>query len=320
MSVAVCLLAYSMVVAVFGPPLVSSLTATGAAPRLGVGVWLTMMASVLAAWVGAVVLSVADIVNSWDDLGRVLTGCVAALRAVALGGSGPLVQAVLLTLAGVSVAAVVVLAARVTVSVHRTRRRTRAHAHAARLAAAGSPPGPAGALVIDSGHRVAYCLAGRPDTVVITTAALDALTEDQLAAVLAHERAHLSEGHHPLLAVTTALGTILARLRLFGDGATDIARLLEMCADDTAARQHTRRTVADALVALALPRASNPSPTPALALGAADRGVAQRVERLLFPVNPAGARLAMTLTICAVLLGPALSVGMRVLAPMACGR
>lgn len=320
MSLAVCLLAYSMVVAVFGPPVVTALTAPGAAPRLGVGVWLTVMASVLAAWVGAVVLSVVDIVNSWDDLGRVLSGCVAALRLVALGGSGPVVQVVLLALAGLSVAAVVALATRVTVSVHGARRHTRAHAQAARLAAAGSPPGPAGALVIDSGHRVVYCLAGRPDTVVVTTAALEALTEDQLAAVMAHERAHLSEGHHPLLAVTTALGKILAPLRLFRDGAADIARLLEMCADDTAARQHTRHTVADALVALALPHPSAPSPTPALALGAADRGVAQRVERLLFPVNPAGARLAMTLTICAVLLGPALTAGMSVVAPMACAR
>lgn len=317
MSLAVCLLAYSMVITVFGPPLLASITARGAAPRLGVTVWLVMMATVLSAWIAAVVMSTAQIVDSWDDLGRVLTGCVAGLRLVALGGSGPLLQIVLLGLAGFSVAALLVVAARLGTALHRAGRHSRAHAQAARLAAGATPAGPAGSLVIDSAHRAVYCLAGRPNTVVVTRAALETLTDDQLAAVLAHEHAHLAGEHHRLLALTTALGRILSPVRLFSDGAADIARLLEMCADDAAARHHGRDTVADALIALALPTPTPPL-TPAVAMGAASVGVAERVERLFDPPAATPTRIALTLTLAAVLLGPALAAGMTVLVPMLC--
>ena len=42
----------------------------------------------------------------------------------------------------------------------------------------------------------AYCVSGRPPAIVVTTAALGALDDRQLDAVVAHERAHLA-GHHP---------------------------------------------------------------------------------------------------------------------------
>lgn len=318
MSLAVCLVAYSAAVAVLGPRALLAMTANGAVPRLGVTVWLLSMGSVLAAWVVAVAAGVLEIASSWDDLDRVLTGCMAALRLVAVGGYGPAVQVVLLLLAAVSVAALAVGLARLATSVRGTTRRTRAHAQAARLAAAGSPPGPNGALVIDSAQPAVYCLAGRPDTLVITKGALDALTEEQLAAVLAHEHAHLAGRHHAVLAMTTALGRILGSVRLFADGAADVARLLEMCADDAASRRHRRETVADALVALALPPSGRPYATPALGLGAARVGVAQRVERLLFPPAAAPARAGLTAVLATVLLGPAAMAAMTTLVPVFC--
>nr|MDQ2710455.1 M56 family metallopeptidase [Actinomycetota bacterium] len=253
MNLAVCLLAYSMVVTVLGPPLLAAMIRDGAAPRLGVTVWLAAMASVLAAWVGAAGLFVAQLVDSWDHLGRVLTGCLAGLRLIAVGGYGSALQAFLLVLAALSVAALAVAGARTALAVRGSRRSTNAHAQAARLAAVTTPPGPEGALVLDSAQPAVYCLAGRPHTIVITRAALEALDDAQLAAVLAHEQAHLRGRHHHPLAITAALAKVLPGVRLFTDGAADIARLLEMCADDAAARRHDRDTLVDALLALALP-------------------------------------------------------------------
>ena len=317
MSLAICLLAYSMVVAVLGPTLLLSVTRDGAAPRLGVTAWLIAIGSVLAAWLAAAVLSLVQLVDSWDHLGRVLTGCVSGLRVIALGGYGPALQAGLLSLAALSVAALALLATRVGLALRRARLRTCAHALTARIAAGDAPLGPGGALVIDSTEPAVYCLAGRPRTVVITKAALAALDDAQLAAVLAHEQGHLRGRHHHLIALTQALAKILSGPRLFVDGAGEIARLLEMCADDAAARRHGRDTVADALLALALP-GGGPSRTPTVALPAAGTGVAARVERLLFPPDPTRARIALTLTLAAGLLSPVIATGMTVLVPMLC--
>jgi hypothetical protein len=92
-----------------------------------------------------------------------------------------------------------------------------------------------------------------------------------------------------------------------------------MCADDAAARAHGRDSLVDALVALTL-RAGSPPATPTSALAAAGAGVAQRVQRLLFPPSLTRARIGLTLTLGAVLLGPALSAGLMAVAPMLCAK
>ncbi|GAA3064421.1 hypothetical protein GCM10010464_31040 [Pseudonocardia yunnanensis] len=140
---------------------------------------------------------------------------------------------------------------------------------------------------------------------MITRSALDALNASQLAAVMAHERAHLTGRHHQLLAFTAALARILPGSRLFTEGAREVARLAELAADDVAARRHGRDSVVDALLSLCAPGVSVPNPLPVPGLGAAKAGVADRVERLLFPPNPARARLAQTAAMAALLLGPA---------------
>lgn len=325
MNLAVCLLAFTTIVAVLGPTLLLRLTRDGAAPRLAVTAWLAAMGSVLVAWVAALVLSVIQIVQSWGQLGRVLTGCLAGLRLVVLGGYGDALQIVVVMLAALGTLAMVVLAVRAAIALRRSRRGTNDHVQAARIAAGGSPPGPGGALVIESQRRGVYCLAGRPPTIVVTRAALQALDDAQLAAVISHERAHLRGRHHAVLAVTSALSRILSRLALFADGAREIARLLEMCADDAAARRHSADTVVDALLALALPTPTPSASTefpavaaPAAALSAAGSGVAERVERLLFPPDQLRARVTLSLATVTALLGPAVTVGLLVAVPTLC--
>jgi Zn-dependent protease with chaperone function len=303
MSTAVCLLAYSMVVLVIGPPLLSQVTASGAAPRLGITVWVAAMISVLGAWLVAVILFAADLDRAWGHVDQLLAGCFAALRALALGGYGGFLQAGLAVLTALTVLALGVLGARVVAALRRGRIHTRRHAEAAQLAAGDAPRGPGGSLVVDAPYRSVYCLGGRPRTIVITRPALSVLDDAQLAAVLAHEQAHLRGRHHLLLANTRALAKVLPRLTLFTQGSAEIARLAEMCADDVAARRHSGDTVVDALLALALPATSAPG-SPAPALGAAGFGVAERVERLLAPPDSTRARLYQSLVLAGLFVAP----------------
>lgn len=320
MNLAVCLLAYTTVVAVLGPALLLRATRDGGAPRLAVTAWLAAMASVLAAWMAAIALFAIQIIQSWGQLGHVLTGCLAGLRMVVRGGYGGAVQITVALLAALATLAIVRLTVRATNALRRSRLDTNNHIRAARIAADGSPPGPGGALVIESPRRAVYCLAGRQPTIVITRAALQALNDAQLAAVISHEQAHLKGRHHTVLAVTSVLSRVLSRLRLFSHGAREVSRLLEMCADDAAARRHGADTVVDALLALTLPTPmpAPVAPMPAPALSAAGSGVTQRVQRLLFPPNQLRARFTLSLAASATLLGPVVTASLLIAVPTLC--
>lgn len=305
MSLAACLLAYSMVVAVLGPPLLARATRTGATPRLGMIAWAAAMGSIVLSWALAGFVLTADLVRGWGRLDRLLAGCFATLQAAAVGGYGGFLQAVLAVVTATSVLALAVLAARVGAGVRRARVHSRRHAEAAVLAARGAARGPGGSVVVEVAQRSVYCLAGRPSTIVITSGALAALADDQLAAVLDHEQAHLAGRHHQLLGLARALARTLPGMRLFTDGAAELARLAEMRADDDAAQRHGADTVVGALLALAAPGLVS---APAPALGAAGVGVADRVERLLFP--PASARFRHTAILAGLVVGPVVATAL----------
>jgi Zn-dependent protease with chaperone function len=162
----------------------------------------------------------------------------------------------------------------------------------------------------------AYCVAGRQPTVILTTGAVQALDPGQLDAVLAHERAHLAGHHHRLLALARIGRLVLPFLPLMRDADEQVARLVELHADDAAARARDPRLLATALVVLA----TAASPAPALAAAATDS--VQRIHRLLGPAEPLGrARRQLLRTIAAALaLTPvALALAPAVLA-LALGR
>jgi Zn-dependent protease with chaperone function len=130
-------------------------------------------------------------------------------------------------------------------------------------------------VVLDVPQPLAYCLVGRPATIVVTSGAVDLLDPPQLAAVLAHERAHLAGRHHLLIAVTRGLAAVFPAVPLFARGTENVSRLAEMCADDVAARRSSRGTLITALLAMATGAA-----TPAHALGASVCAVTARLQRL----------------------------------------
>jgi Zn-dependent protease with chaperone function len=151
------------------------------------------------------------------------------------------------------------------------------------LLAHGDPKVP-GALVVDHPAAAAYCLPGLRSAIVISAGTLDLLDADELAAVLAHERAHLRERHDlvllPFLALLRAFrwsGTARQAYRAVG-------LLVEMHADDRALQQRPARELATALLRVG---AAGGGAIPSGALAAANRAeeceVAARVIRLLRP-------------------------------------
>jgi len=139
-----------------------------------------------------------------------------------------------------------------------------------------------GATIVDSDVPAIYCLAGRPHTIVVTSGARDVLPNELLRAALAHEHAHLAGHHHLVLVLARALSRAFPVVGFFDLAAAETARLVEVLADDTAARRHGRRTVAEALLRLAcgrIPARRSAPPEPASCPGCNDCWYPRRSPR-----------------------------------------
>jgi Zn-dependent protease with chaperone function len=188
------------------------------------------------------------------------------------------------------------------------------HAETARLV--GRPEPSLGAVLLEHSEPIAYCVAGRRPTVILSTGALQALAPAELSAVLAHERAHLTGRHHRLLALARIGWMVLPFLPLMREADAQVARLVEMLADDAAARTSDPRSLATALVVLA----TGDSPAPALAASATDS--VQRIRRLLRPAEPLGParRQVLRATAASLALTPVLLALAPALLALALGR
>ena len=160
------------------------------------------------------------------------------------------------------------------------------------LLAHGDPKVP-GALVVDYPSAAAYCLPGLRSKIVVSVGTLELLGRAELAAVLAHERAHLRERHDLVLLPFTALRRAFPRSTTCTDAHRSVALLVEMLADDRALRGRPARELVSALVRFGTAGAC---PAPAGALAAGEGEVAARVTRLLQPVRPLPT--AVVLAIC----------------------
>jgi Zn-dependent protease with chaperone function len=152
------------------------------------------------------------------------------------------------------------------------------------LLARGDPKVP-GALVVDYPAAAAYCLPGLRSAIVISAGTLDLLDSAELAAVLAHERAHLRERHDLVLLPFIALLHAFRWSRAARQAHRAVALLVEMHADDRARRQRPARELATALLRVGAAGGCR-APSGALAAAESDQEgeVAARVTRLLRPV------------------------------------
>ncbi|MGB3483760.1 MAG: M56 family metallopeptidase [Mycobacterium sp.] len=296
MNAAICLTLYGVVLAWLSPALLDRLTRDGTSPRLSVALWLSAIAVAAVAWVGAGAGLIVNFVATHRG-SEPVRYCLDVLLAVhRFGWVGDLM---LIAVAVAGVAASAVLVRRVLQTLRRLSARSCEHAHAAHLLGTGARSN--GVVVLPSEQRAAYCVAGRPSAIVVTSGAVSSLGADELAAVLAHERAHLRARHPQLLMVLKSLATTMPGLPLVRRGADAVARLVEMCADDVAARRYGPDAVLRSLAALAgQPRAVG-------TLGAADTAVLARVMRLANPVDAGTSRChgaVVAATIVALVLAP----------------
>ena len=174
------------------------------------------------------------------------------------------------------------------------------------LLAHGDPKAP-GALVVDYPAAAAYCLPGIRSQIVVSAGTLDLLAPAELAAVLAHERAHLRARHDLVLIPFTSLRRAFPRSLVITQAHRTVALLVEMMADDRALRVRglLARELATALLRFGT---AGTACTPAGALAAAEGELTARVNRLLTPPPPlsrpvqAGVVLAAVLLVAAPLL------------------
>ena len=250
---------------------------TARAPLLAIVTYLAAEWSVVAA-VGLARLTLAVHATALGGgLSQLIGACVHRLRATYGTPGGATVAGLGLTMAG-AVAARTTLTA--TTHLRAAGRQALRHAQTARLVGRTEPA--LGAVLVEHSQPAAYCVAGRQPTVILTTAAVQALDPGQLDAVLAHERAHLAGRHHRLLALARIGREVFPFLPLMRDAEQQVARLVELHADDAATRARDPRLLATALVVLA----TGAGPAPALAAGATDS--VQRIHRLLGPSEPLG--------------------------------
>ncbi len=311
MTVAVILIAYAVCVGTLGGSRLGSAKWTARAPFLAITTYLSASWSVVAA-LGLAGLTLAVHATALGGgLSHLIGACVLRLRETYGTPGGALVAGLGLTLAGAVVARTALTAAS---QFRAAWLQARLHAQTARLV--GRPEPSLGAVLIEHSEPVAYCVAGRDPTVILSTGAVDRLDPGQLGAVLAHERAHLAGRHHQLLALAHIGRLVLPFLPLMREADVQVKRLVEMHADDAAVRSSDPRSLATALVVLAT------SATPAPALAAAATDSVQRIHRLLRPAEPLSParRHLLRVTTASLMLTPILLAIAPALLALALGR
>ncbi len=169
---------------------------------------------------------------------------------------------------------VVVLGVAISVIVRTAKARAR-HRRLLSLVSTDGPR-PSGTLMLEHANAVAYCLPGLRPRIVISTGTMRLLGSDELAAVVAHERGHAIERHGLVMLPLTGVADLFRWVPYARVAPKAVAGLLEMAADDHAARHHDPRSLARALVSMA-----TSSITPSCAFAIASGAVPQRVHRLL---------------------------------------
>ncbi len=263
--------------------LASGLAAVGAMIAVGVGGQGARRAGVLG---GLTTMARRLASGHWVDPRQPIA--VTAVRVIALASG----LALLIVLC-----AVLVVAFAAAIGARRRQRELLA------LLAHGDPKAP-GALVIDDPAAAAYCLPGIRSQIVVSVGALDLLAPAELAAVLAHERAHVRARHDLVLIPFTSLRRAFPRSRVISQAYLTVALLVEMMADDRALRVRglVARELATALLRFGT---AGTGLAPAGALAVAGGELTARVNRLLEPPPPMSRAVQAAIVLAAAMLAAA---------------
>jgi Zn-dependent protease with chaperone function len=227
-------------------------------------------------------------------------GIAPALGALVTDGGGPLTDVHVTAVAAGLLLAVTAAAVQAYSSWQLWRHRAR---HRLLLRLVGRPDPHRRALLLDHPAAAAYYVPGPAACVVVSTGAVAALTERELAAVIAHEHAHARGRHHLVLAPFHAVRRVVSIAPVVRAAAA-VELLVEMCADDRAARRHGPAPLTAALRRF---HDLGTGPAPAGTIAATDTAIALRIARLRGAPPPIHRpiRWAVTLAALAVATTPA---------------
>jgi Zn-dependent protease with chaperone function len=265
MSVLLALVVYA--VAVLAPRWLTGAAWTQGSPRLGILAWQASTAAVLGSVILLAVAAALPVDQVSFDLGHLLHACGAVLRSRYSLSAAPWSAVLAAATAAVLLRRALLLRS---VALVQARKRQRALIDVLALELADD-----GTRVLDHQAALAYCIPGRGGRIVLTSAAVSTLTPDQLAAVIAHERAHLRGRHDVVLFASEVARAAFPWVRFFGVAKEQTAGLVEMLADDQAARQAGPVPLASALVGL------GSSAVPGGSLAATGQMTTERVLRLV---------------------------------------
>jgi Zn-dependent protease with chaperone function len=159
-----------------------------------------------------------------------------------------------------------------------------------------------GLRILDVSEPLAYCLPGVRSRLVVSEGTLAALADNEITAILSHERAHLRARHDLVLEMFTAVHAAFPRFVRSASALDAVRLLIEMLADDAAVRAAGPTPLARALVACAAGR------TPSGALAAGGPTTVLRVRRLGGKGNSLLAAGGAYLAAAAVLVLPTIAV------------
>lgn len=157
---------------------------------------------------------------------------------------------------------------------------------------------------IVSGYRVtlveddtprAFSLPRRFGGIVVTTGLRDTLESAELAAVLAHEHAHVRQRHHLIASAADAISHPLRWIPLVAAVADAVPHYLEIAADDAARRHAGTPALASALLRLGSPEPVTPvGATPSSKVASEPTILhAAGPDRIRHLVSPAGIRTSL---------------------------
>jgi Zn-dependent protease with chaperone function len=169
----------------------------------------------------------------------------------------------------------------------------------------GSPdPARPHTQLIDNAAPIAYCLPGARSITVFSAGLIELLDSAELTAVIAHERAHVSQRHDLLLIAFRAWHLSLPWFPIAYRAEREVGVLVEMLADDRARRAADDAVLASAiaLVAGARADADDEALDRAVLPVATPHQTHDRVRRLLDPAAPVGAGVRVSIGMLAVAL------------------
>lgn len=159
-----------------------------------------------------------------------------------------------------------------------------------------------GLRVLGVKEPLAYCLPGVRSRVVVSEGTLTTLADNEIAAILSHERAHLRARHDLVLEMFTAVHAAFPRFVRSASALDAVRLLIELLADDAAVRAAGPTPLARALVACA----AGGAPSGALAAGGPTTVL--RVRRLGGRGNSITVAMTAYLAAAAVMVVPTVAL------------